>query len=66
MRDGDWKFIRRFDPSESDELFNLANDPYETINLLNVQKDRADAMRKQTEQWLKDINAVEPQLKRKN
>ncbi|WP_156169985.1 hypothetical protein [Aurantiacibacter luteus] len=66
LRDGDWKFIRRFDPQEADELFNLAADPYETTNLAQREPQRASAMRARIEAWMTEIDAVAPQFQRGN
>jgi len=62
IRIGDWKFIRRYHPSQSDELFNLASDPYESTNLLAVEPRRASEMRIALDTWLRSVDAVEPWL----
>lgn len=65
IRLGDWKFIRRYDPKEADELFNLAVDPEEQNNLVEAEPARAAAMRSQLKAWLDGVDAVDPQLKRR-
>lgn len=49
LRQGDWKLIwRPLIPSSAD-LFNLAEDPYETTNLAEQHPDRVSAMKAQIE-----------------
>jgi arylsulfatase A-like enzyme len=44
VRDGRWKLVRRFPPLHpafGDELYDLASDPRETVNLIDVEQERA-------------------------
>jgi arylsulfatase A-like enzyme len=62
IRVGNWKFIRHFDPKESDELFDLESDPHENTNLAGSNPGRAGELRMQLEKWLQEIEAVKPNL----
>lgn len=65
LRLGDWKFISRYAPGELDELYNLAVDPFEENNLVESEPTRVARMRQQLESWLDEIDAVDPQLRRR-
>lgn len=64
LRVGDWKFIQRYDPLETDELYDLAADPGERRNLVSEQPLLAERMRSQLADWLVSVDAVPPQLDR--
>jgi arylsulfatase A-like enzyme len=53
FRSGDWKYIWADDGR--DELYNLAEDPTEQINLIESQRDRARAMYDQLDAVLRTI-----------
>jgi arylsulfatase A len=56
MRRGEWKLIKHYeDPSI--ELYNLKNDPAETMNVAMSQADTAVAMQKSLEDWLQSVGA---------
>jgi arylsulfatase A-like enzyme len=64
-RDGDWKVIFHYFPTEvSDgypyQLFNLANDPYEQVNLANTEPQELKRMAQELIKALKQHDAVFP------
>lgn len=64
IRVGQWKFVRNYDPSKPDELFDLSVDPGENRNLTVSEPQRAVSLRVRLEQWLSSIGAVGPRLGR--
>src|ERR1043166_2832023 len=56
VRDGDWKFIEHYDTSMP-ELYNLAIDPNENMNLAARETERVNDMRRQLYTWIESINA---------
>lgn len=59
-----WKFIKAYDPTQVDELFDLSTDPYELSNLAQSDPKRAASMETRLEQWLASVDAVKPKLGR--
>jgi arylsulfatase A len=66
VRHGDWKLIEWYDKTLLNEkenvfeLYNLINDPGETINLANTQKDITEELSNKLRAWRKDVNAQMP------
>jgi arylsulfatase A-like enzyme len=58
IRDGQWKLIETFDPPNI-ELYDLANDLSESVNLADKIPDRARVLRNQLAQWRHDVGADE-------
>ena len=56
VRGGYWKLIRFYETGES-ELYNLAEDPGETNNLVIDFPDKAREMEDKLDQWLEEVNA---------
>ncbi|MFT5465122.1 MAG: arylsulfatase A-like enzyme [Verrucomicrobiales bacterium] len=54
VRDGNWKLLANADGSEA-RLFNLAEDPGETTNLLNREPERAAVLWRKIQGWSKDV-----------
>jgi arylsulfatase len=56
LRDGDWKYVIHLGPWQvpwpQTELYNIANDPNESTNLVNSQPERAETMRQHIMQEL--------------
>jgi len=59
IRSGDWKLIRFYEEGHS-ELFNLADDPGEKINLYDAFPEKASEMNMKLDQWLKNVDARMP------
>lgn len=59
IRKGDWKLTKFYEGPQF-ELYNLKNDLGEKNNLAEKMPDRVEAMHKQMQQWLKDVNAKVP------
>lgn len=59
MREGDYKLIRHFH-FERDQLFNLAEDPYEKNDLAQEQTERAAKMAAKLEAWFDKVGAKLP------
>ena len=57
IRDGDWKLIENFSDN-SVELYHLANDPGEKVNLADQRKAKRTAMLDQLVTWRKTIGAT--------
>jgi len=51
VRDGDWKLVHGRAGSEPPELFNLANDVSEHVNLASAQPERVKAMKALWDAW---------------
>jgi arylsulfatase A-like enzyme len=60
VRSGDWKLIEFYEDSRL-ELYNLAADPGERINLVKRQPRRARRLRGMLEAWRKSVGAHMPQ-----
>lgn len=63
IRDGDWKLIENF-TDNSIELYNLANDPSEKVNLAGQRLAKGKAMLSQLIAWRKTIGATNDPPKR--
>jgi arylsulfatase A-like enzyme len=59
IRQGDWKLIEFFEEGQR-ELYNLANDPGETKNLLQAQPDKAQELTGALHAWQKEVDARFP------
>ncbi len=59
MRAGDWKLIEQFE-TQTYEVYNLANDPGETRNLLDLEPQKAKELITALQQWQDDTNAPRP------
>lgn len=59
MRLGDWKLIEYFESGDL-ELYNLAIDPSEKINLAEAEPEKARELQAVLEDWRKDLNAPVP------
>ena len=59
IRDGNWKLIHYWE-DDRNELYDLANDPYEQTDIASGQKDRAGAMYKQLTKYLAEVGANIP------
>jgi uncharacterized sulfatase len=64
IRTDAWKLVRNFKAGGDDELYDLANDPYELVNLAGDLKARAtrDELAKRLEAWQRRLG--DPILKR--
>ena len=65
FRDGDWKVIYHFFPSEESEgthyqLYNLASDPFESTNLATKEPQRLRGMMKKLAEQLEKHDAQHP------
>ncbi|MDX1948024.1 MAG: sulfatase [Pirellulaceae bacterium] len=58
VRDGNWKLIEYYDTGEV-ELFNLATDVEEGLNLATAEPQRTLKMRDQLARWRRDVGAQE-------
>ena len=59
VRSGDWKLLEKFSDN-SLELYNLRDDPGETVNLVNQLPDRTRALARMLSQWQSQLNAPRP------
>jgi arylsulfatase A-like enzyme len=59
IRAGDWKFIEFYDDRPS-ELYNLAGDLSEQLNLASQQPDKAAALRQRLHAWRREVGAQMP------
>lgn len=59
LRKGDWKLIHYYE-GDRDELYDLANDPYEKRDAAGDQKLRTKAMRQSLDRWLVEVKAAMP------
>lgn len=59
IRSGDWKLIEFFEDGAL-ELYDLANDPYETTNLAQQQPEKAEELLKQLKAWRESVGAQMP------
>ena len=60
MRAGDWKLLEYFEDDHV-ELYNLRDDPGESINLARSQPERAAQLRAHLHAWQKEVGAQLPQ-----
>jgi arylsulfatase A-like enzyme len=58
IRDGAWKFLMNQDGSSA-ELYNLSSDPKESSNLASHEPRRVKAMRKQLENWMRQMEKAQ-------
>lgn len=59
VRDGDWKLIRYFE-DERFELYNLASDLGEQVDLASMNPQRVEEMSKSLQVWLDSVDAKLP------
>lgn len=59
IRAGDWKLIERYEFGEL-ELYNLADDPGETMNLTESFPDRARELQERLAAWRAEVHASMP------
>ncbi len=59
IRKGDYKLIEHFDDG-SIELFNLAEDLGETVNLTRLRPERADELLTELREWRESVGAELP------
>lgn len=57
IRDGDWKFLINFDGTE-EELYNLASDCNETINLVSEKPKLAEKLKDKLMRWRNSMPAL--------
>lgn len=55
LQQGERKFIRRQDLGLHEFLFDLSEDPGETVNLVSSQPERADSLRQELASWLAQL-----------
>lgn len=56
IRRGPWKLIETFDP-EGVELYNLAQDLSETVNLAATESSKTDELRRELQAWRRNVGA---------
>jgi len=61
IRKGDWKLLHYYEDGH-DELFNLANDPYEMRDLAGMEPTVAVDLRTQLMAWLLEVGAEMPRF----
>ncbi|QDT75600.1 sulfatase-like hydrolase/transferase [Lacipirellula limnantheis] len=59
IREGEWKLVEQLEDA-SVELFDLANDPSETMNLAAANPDRVDDLRRKLHAWRDRMGAQMP------
>jgi arylsulfatase A-like enzyme len=59
MRQGDWKLLEYFEDRHL-ELYNLKDDPSETVNLAQKEPEVAQKMHDKLEAWRKEVGAQLP------
>lgn len=59
IRDGDWKLIERYETGAV-ELYNLARDLPERVNLAAAEPARVQALQRQLAEWRREVGAVMP------
>jgi arylsulfatase A-like enzyme len=62
IRTGDWKLIEWLEDNSVD-LFNLAEDPGEQVNLATDMPERVAEMRDRLHQWRRDVDANMPRVR---
>ncbi len=65
IRLGKWKYIMRFDPKESDELYDITSDAAESQNLIASEPQQAAELKQALKQWMASVNAITPSLDKK-
>jgi arylsulfatase A-like enzyme len=61
VREGDWKLIEFFEDDHV-ELYNLADDPVEAVDLAAKEPDRAKQLRQRLHDWRKSVDAKMPSV----
>lgn len=61
IRDGEWKLIEFYEDGRV-ELYHLASDAGERLNLAEKHRDRARQMRARLDAWRKSVGAVMPKV----
>jgi arylsulfatase A-like enzyme len=59
VRDGDWKLIEFFEDG-SLELYNVAEDPVEAVDLAAKEPERVQQLHAQLKEWRQQVNAKMP------
>lgn len=59
VRDGDWKLIEFFEDGEL-ELYNIADDPIEAVDLAAKQPERVQQLHAQLKEWRQSVDAKMP------
>lgn len=59
VRAGDWKLLHYYE-DDRDELYNLREDIGEAVDLAKVRPEQRQTLRRQLEDWLKEIGAQSP------
>jgi arylsulfatase A len=59
IRSGPWRLVHFYE-DDRDELYDLAADPSETIDLAAKQPERAEALREKLDAWLTEVGAQMP------
>lgn len=60
IREGDWKLLQFFEDGGRFELYNLANDPGETRDLLHEQPAKTASLRRTLTGWQQETRAALP------
>jgi uncharacterized sulfatase len=57
IRTPEWKFVRHFEASGADELYDLTADPHESHNLAasSSHRDRRDDLARRLDRWMASI-----------
>jgi arylsulfatase A-like enzyme len=61
IREGDWKLIHYYE-EDTQQLFNLAEDPYEQKDMASVETERAQQMHQQLMKYLNEVGAKFPEF----
>jgi arylsulfatase A-like enzyme len=61
VRDGDWKLIEFFEEGDL-ELYNIADDPIEAVNLAAQQPERVQQLHAQLKAWREQVDAKMPSV----
>lgn len=57
IRQGNWKLMKFFEDGHV-ELYNLADDPGETVDMSSTEKERAQGMADKLAAWRRDVGAL--------
>jgi arylsulfatase A-like enzyme len=60
MREGPWKLVKYYQPTEAVELYNLDSDMSEQHNLAESEPDRVQHMTLALESWRKEVGSRSP------
>lgn len=60
IREGDWKLIHYYE-NDSNELYNLKNDPYEHVNIASQYQEITLKLNAKLNRWLVSMNAKFPE-----